>query len=293
MRFASRSWLAVSLAAVSPASCRPAPGRNHSVTELQSTGPDGGNATVASNYRGASADGTRVFLQTTERWSPPTPTPRWTSTSARRHDHAASHGPERRQRRQQRDLPGGVAGRLEGLLPHRREAGGRRHRQRARTSTSARAAPRRSISTGPSGGNGAFNVVFDAITRGRLDGPLRHLRVARGRATPTPTATSTSAPAGPRRELSIGPTGGNGAFDATFAGASRRRRPRLLHDGRAARQHGLRRDAGRLRARGRHDHASLDRPGGRQRQRSTSTTTRSSPASRRTGRRPGSRPTRC
>src|SRR5438067_6452937 len=35
-------------------------------TEQQSVGPNGGNGTLASNYRGASADGTRVFFQTTE-----------------------------------------------------------------------------------------------------------------------------------------------------------------------------------------------------------------------------------
>src|SRR3954449_4761597 len=39
---------------------------NHTLTELQSTGPNGGNATVSSQYRGASADGTRIFFQTNE-----------------------------------------------------------------------------------------------------------------------------------------------------------------------------------------------------------------------------------
>src|SRR3954447_26248536 len=39
---------------------------NHSVTDLVSVGPNGGNGAAASVYRGASSDGTRVFFQTTE-----------------------------------------------------------------------------------------------------------------------------------------------------------------------------------------------------------------------------------
>src|SRR6266545_1240428 len=39
---------------------------NHSLTELQSTGPVGGNGALGANFRGASADGTKVFIQTTE-----------------------------------------------------------------------------------------------------------------------------------------------------------------------------------------------------------------------------------
>src|SRR5215213_10528595 len=39
---------------------------NHSLTELQSTGPIGGTGLAAANFRGISADGTRVFLQTSE-----------------------------------------------------------------------------------------------------------------------------------------------------------------------------------------------------------------------------------
>ena len=41
-------------------------GANHNTTELVSTGPTGGNGAISSQYRGASADGTRVIFQTTE-----------------------------------------------------------------------------------------------------------------------------------------------------------------------------------------------------------------------------------
>ena len=51
------SWLLVCAGA--------APG-NHNTTEVVSTGPNGGNATISSQFRGASADGSRVFFQSNE-----------------------------------------------------------------------------------------------------------------------------------------------------------------------------------------------------------------------------------
>ncbi len=45
--------------------CAPAWG-NHNTTTLVSTGPNGGNGAISSQYRGASADGTRVFFQSNE-----------------------------------------------------------------------------------------------------------------------------------------------------------------------------------------------------------------------------------
>ena len=39
---------------------------NHNTTEVVSTGPNGGNGAISSQYRGASADGARVFFQSNE-----------------------------------------------------------------------------------------------------------------------------------------------------------------------------------------------------------------------------------
>ena len=47
------------------ATCAPAWG-SHNLTEIVSTGPAGGNGAVSSQFRGASADGTRIFFQSSE-----------------------------------------------------------------------------------------------------------------------------------------------------------------------------------------------------------------------------------
>jgi len=39
---------------------------SHNVTTIVSTGPAGGNGAVSSQFRGASADGTRIFFQSNE-----------------------------------------------------------------------------------------------------------------------------------------------------------------------------------------------------------------------------------
>ena len=60
--------------------------------------------------------------------------------------------------------------------------------------------------------------------------------------------------------LSIGPNGGNGAFDASLRRTIRRRLARVLHHGREPGQRRHRQLCRRLRARREHDHADLDRP---------------------------------
>ncbi len=56
--------------------------RFNGVTTRISTGAINGNGAFGASFDGASADGTRVFFSTANRWWPPTPTSPLTSTSA-------------------------------------------------------------------------------------------------------------------------------------------------------------------------------------------------------------------
>jgi hypothetical protein len=142
-------------------------------TTLISTGPSGGNGAIAAAYEGASAGATRVFFSTTE------------SLVAADTD-------------TRRDI-------------YRREGG-----------TTAL------VSTGPGGGNGAFDADFMGAS---LDGGNAYIRTEESLVA-TDTDTGCAAGQGPQCRdvyeyaggtttlMSTGPVGGNGAFDASFAAVS-------------------------------------------------------------------------
>jgi hypothetical protein len=204
----------VALASSSPAVA------NHSLTELQSTGPIGGTALSAANFRGMSADGTRVFMQTSE------PLVSFDTDAAidvyERGNGGTtllSTGPT-----------GGNASNSSTFLAASQDGSKVFFRTVERLvssdTDSAQDIYQRSngtttlVSTGPSGGNGAFNVVFDRIS---ADGST--VLFDTGEAL---TGTDTDGwrdvyqrSGSTTTQVSLGSIGGNGEFDATFAGASR------------------------------------------------------------------------
>ena len=123
LRRVGAALLAACAAALAPAT---AAWGNHNTTEIVSTGPNGGNGAVSSQFRGASAGAASSSSRTRRSW-PPTPTRGWTSTSVGRHTTLLSTGPNggngafnvRSPRTARRDP---------GLLPHLGAAGRIRHR---------------------------------------------------------------------------------------------------------------------------------------------------------------------
>jgi hypothetical protein len=216
----SRIWSSTAVAAVVAALGWPGAAlANHSLTEHQSTGPNGGNGTVASVFRGASADGTRVFFQTTE------------SLVAADTDSAIDVYERSNGATTQISLgPNGGNGAFSAIFLAASENGSRvfirtAEKLDASDTDNAQDIYERSngsttlVSTGPDGGNGSFNVIFDRITAdgskvffdtgealdaGDGDGSRDVYRRSGGTTT----------------QISVGAVGGNGAFDAFFAGMS-------------------------------------------------------------------------
>jgi hypothetical protein len=193
---------------------------NHSLTELQSTGPNGGNATVSSQYRGASADGTRLFFQTNEALTSDD-----TDSSMDVYERSAgtttrlSLGPD-----------GGNAAKGASFTAASQD-GSKVFLRTAESLVSAdtdtvqdiymrQNGATTLISTGPSGGNGAFNAIFDAITP---DGSTVFFDTSESLVSGDVDAQRDvyQRAGGTTSEHSTGPTGGNGALGATFAGASK------------------------------------------------------------------------
>ena len=192
---------------------------NHSLTEQQSIGPDGGNGAFGSTFRGASADGTRVFFQTTD------------SLVAADTDSAIDVYERSNGATTQLSLgPNGGNGAFSAIFLAASDNGARvfirtSEKLVASDTDNAQDIYERSngtttlISTGPSGGNGSLNVVFDRITwdgsqvffdtyESLVGGDTDASRDVYRRAGGTTT------------HMSVGPIGGNGLFDAFFAGVS-------------------------------------------------------------------------
>jgi hypothetical protein len=145
-------------------------GRSGGTTTLLSTGPAGGNGAHPAAFEGDSADGSRVFFSTSEAL---------------------------------------IAGDTDTRRDIYRRAGGTTEL----------------VSTGPAGGNGAFDADFMGAS---LDGSNAYVRTEESLVA-TDTDTGCAAGQGPQCRdvyeyaggitslVSTGPAGGNGAFDASFA----------------------------------------------------------------------------
>jgi hypothetical protein len=154
---------------------------NHSTTEWISTGPAGGGGPFyGATFEGATADGTRVFFETD------VPLVAGDSDTCQDPPDPPFPDPEPRPCRDVYERSGGTTTR---------------------------------ISTGPSGGNGASDATFGGFS---ADGNRVFFQTAEPL---VPGDTDTKIDVYERSgatttRISTGPTGGNGNFDATFAGAS-------------------------------------------------------------------------
>lgn len=193
---------------------------SHNLTDLLSIGPAGGNGPTGANFRGASADGTRLFFQTSEALVAED-----TDASMDVYERAGgittlvSTGPS------------GGNGASNAVFLAASEDGSKlffrtAERLVAADTDSAHDIYQRAggtttlVSIGPAGGNGAFNVVFDRISP---DGATVVFDTGESlMETDTDTYRDVyKRSTGTTTEQSVGPTGGNGPFDAFFAGASR------------------------------------------------------------------------
>jgi hypothetical protein len=214
----SRICLVACLAGGALLACAGPAQANHSLTDLHSTGPNGGNGAVASNFRGASADGTRVFVQTSESLVS-------SDTDSSTDVYERSNG--------QTTListgPNGGNGAFSATFLAASQNGARVFFRTAEKlvgadTDSAQDIYERAngsttlISTGPAGG-GNFNVVFDRITP---DGssvffdifdPLVSADLDTSRDVYRRSGSTTTL-------ISTGPIGGSGDFDAFFNGMS-------------------------------------------------------------------------
>jgi len=192
----------------------------HNTTSLLSTGPNGGNGAVSSQFRGASADGTRVFFQSNEQLvaadtdarmdiyerSGTTTTLISTGPSggngAFNASFAASSADGTRVFfRTSEQL---VASDTDTTQDLYERAGG--------TTTL--------LSTGPSGGNGAFQVIFNAISP---DGSRVLFSTAESLVGADADGGWTDVyqrSGGTTTLISTGALGGNGEFEALYAGKS-------------------------------------------------------------------------
>jgi hypothetical protein len=193
--------------------------RSGGTTTLLSTGPDGGNGSQGASFRGASSDGSRVFVETEE-----TLVASDTDSSVDVYERSggsttlASTG------------PAGGNGSADALFDGASDGGTRVFFQTAGQlvggdTDSERDVYERSsgtttlLSTGPAGGNGAQEAVFEGAS---ADGS-RAFVGTREALTTSDTDGSFDLyerSAGTTTLLSTGPTGGNGAYDAFFRDVS-------------------------------------------------------------------------
>src|SRR5688500_7127280 len=138
---------------------------SHNVTTIVSTGPAGGNGAVSSQFRGASADGTRIFFQSSEALVT-------ADTDARMDIY-----------------------------------------ERSGTTTTL-------LSTGPAGGNGAFNASFAANS---ADGARVFFRTSEQLVSGDTDTTQDLYERfnGTTTLMSTGAAGGNGTFQMIFSGISK------------------------------------------------------------------------
>jgi hypothetical protein len=194
---------------------------NHNTTEIVSTGPNGGNGPISSQFRGASADGSRVFFQSNEQLvAADTDTRMDVYERAGATTILLSTG------------PAGGNGAFNVSFAANSADGTRVFFRTTEQLVSSDADTTQDLyersggattllSTGPAGGNGAFQAIFAGISQ---DGSKAFFQTSE-------SLVAADADTGWRDvyQRSNGTTtlfstwalGGNGDFDATYAGASR------------------------------------------------------------------------
>jgi len=203
--------------------------RSGGTTSLVSTGPAGGNADLDAGYRDISADGTHVFFQTAESLVAG-------DTDAQSDLYDRSGGTTTLLS----TGPGGGNGALGAAYEGTAADGTRVFFSTTEPLTAADTDTRRDIyardggatellSTGPAGGNGAFDADYMGAS---LDGSNAYIRTEEPLVA-SDTDTGCAGGQGPQcrdiyersggttAQVSLSATGGNGAFDASFATVSR------------------------------------------------------------------------
>jgi hypothetical protein len=192
---------------------------NHNLTDVVSTGASGGNAEVAAIYRGASEDGTRVFFQSAEALvSGDTDGALDVYERSGGATTLVSTGPNGGNGPQSSTFAGAsadgthvffrtteslVSGDMDTAQDIYERAGG----------------TTKLVSTGPDGGNGNFTAIFDGVSK---DGSRVFFDTSESLVgTDTDNARDVYQRAGgTTTRISTGTIGGNGSFNAFFAGAS-------------------------------------------------------------------------
>ena len=200
------------------ATCAPAWG-SHNMTEIVSTGPAGGNGAVSSQFRGASADGTRIFFQSNEALV--------TADTDTRMDIYERSGATTTLLS---TGPAGGNGAFNASFSANSADGTRVFFRTSEQLVSGDTDTTQDLyerfngtttlmSTGPAGGNGPFQVIFSGISQ---DGSKVFFDTAESL-----VAGDTDGwrdvyqrSAGTTTLVSTGALGGNGQFDATYAGKS-------------------------------------------------------------------------
>jgi hypothetical protein len=206
--------------------------RSGVTTTLLSTGPDGGNANIDASYRDVSADGTHVFFQTAEVLTAPEDADAQSDVYSRVGGTTTliSTGPN--------GGNGALAAAYEGTSADGTRVffsttesliTGPTGDSDARRDIYARdGAATELLSTGPGGGNGAFDADFMGAS---LDGANAYIRTEESLVA-TDSDSGCASGQGPQcrdiyenaggttTQVSVGSINGNGAFDASFATVS-------------------------------------------------------------------------
>ena len=192
---------------------------NHSLTEIVSTGPAGGNGAIAAIFRGASDDGTRVFFQTAESLvSADTDTSIDVYERSNGTTTLVSTGPNGGNGPASATYAGASADGTHVFFRTAEQLVG------ADTDNAVDIYERFNgtttlVSTGPDGGNGSFNAIFDGVSK---DGSRVFFDTSESLVSADTDISRDvyQRSGGTTTWISAGAINGNGNFDAYFNGAS-------------------------------------------------------------------------
>jgi hypothetical protein len=212
--FVSRIRLFAAVFVVAALVLPPAAAANHNLTEVLSNGPNGGNGDFASVYRGASEDGTRVLFQTDE--------PLVAADTDSAIDVYQRYGGTTLLSTGPNGGNGAKSATFAGTSADAKHVFFRTTESlvSADTDTTVDLYDRNNgqttiVSTGPSGGNGTFNAIFDAVSK---DGSRVFFDTSESLVS-TDTDNSRDVymrSGGTTTRISTGSLGGNGSHNAFF-----------------------------------------------------------------------------